>query len=257
MSDEKKPPHSLAAFLRGPAPASGDARLATTAAAENVQADAHAAGKLQAAWTPPPIDSDRSGTDTPTVSPSVSTDGETTRPPPDTPQSTPSFIRASRTTAVRRRTLLWQWLLAATLLATLAVQVLVADRARLAADADWRPLLATLCGALRCELPAWHQPAAFRMLDREVRPATGRHGVLQVQASFRNEARWAQAWPRLQLSLSDADGRVIGSRVFSPQEYLGHPVAPGDTLAPGQGAQISFRVQEPTADTAAFGFEFR
>ncbi|MEF9979752.1 MAG: DUF3426 domain-containing protein, partial [Thermomonas sp.] len=62
-------------------------------------------------------------------------------------------------------------------------------------------------------------------------------------------------WPDLRLSLSDADGRVIGTGVFAPAQYLGEN--PGTApLEPGQSARIAFRVQEPAASTVAFTFEF-
>jgi len=149
----------------------------------------------------------------------------------------------------------WLWPLIALLGLLLAVQILLADRARLAADPRWRPLLETLCGTLGCSLPPWDEPAAFTMLDRKVRPAAQQAGALRVDATFRNDARWPQAWPALQLALSNADGRVLGSRVFLPAEYLG--AAPTTLLSPGQSAQITFMVQEPAAGTVAFSFEFR
>jgi hypothetical protein len=167
----------------------------------------------------------------------------------------PTFARP-RATVRAPRAPVWQWIALCVLALLLVMQILLADRARLATDARWRPLLATLCGALRCELPVWHEPSAFVMLDRDVRPASDQPGVLRIQASFRNDARWSQAWPYLQLSLSDADGRVIGSRVFAPEEYLGHAPPAGETLAPGQSGRIDFRVREPAAGTSAFTFDF-
>ena len=56
-------------------------------------------------------------------------------------------------------------------------------------------------------------------------------------------------------ALSDADGRVLGSAVFTPEQYLG--AAPATRLAPGQSAQASFLVREPAPGTVAFSFEFR
>ncbi|HVJ36773.1 MAG TPA: DUF3426 domain-containing protein [Stenotrophomonas sp.] len=167
----------------------------------------------------------------------------------------PTFARP-RVRARAPRASAWQWMVLAALALLLVMQILLADRARLAADARWRPVLSGLCGMLHCELPVWHEPTAFTMLDRDVRPAPGETGVLRIQASFRNDARWQQAWPWLQLSLSDADGRVIGSRVFSPAEYLGQAPEPGQTLAPGQSGRVDFRVREPAAGTAAFTFDF-
>ncbi|MEA5123658.1 DUF3426 domain-containing protein [Xanthomonas floridensis] len=150
-----------------------------------------------------------------------------------------------------------QWALLVGLVGVLALQIVIADRAHLAGDARWRPVVSAACAVLRCSLPAWREPAALTLLNREVRPMPGMPGVLQIQASFRNDARWAQAWPWLQLSLSDADGRVIGTRVLGPQEYLGQAPAEQDTLAPGQAVQVAFRVREPAASTAAFSFDFR
>jgi hypothetical protein len=148
----------------------------------------------------------------------------------------------------------WRWPLIVLLGLLLGLQILLADRAQLAADPRWRPLLETLCGALRCDLPPWDEPGAFTMLDRKVRPAT-QPGALRVDATFRNDARWPQPWPALQLALSDADGRVLGSRVFQPVEYLG--AAPTTLLSPDQSAQITFVVREPAPGTVAFSFEFR
>ncbi|MEB1528980.1 DUF3426 domain-containing protein [Xanthomonas sp. WHRI 7945] len=150
----------------------------------------------------------------------------------------------------------WQWIALAGLGLLLALQILIADRQRLGADARWRPWVAGVCQALRCSLPPWREPSAFTMLSREVRPLPGRAGTLQIQATFRNDARWAQAWPLLQLSLADADGRTIGSRVLRPEEYLGRTRPDAATLAPGQSAQVAFQVREPAAETAAFSFDF-
>ena len=161
----------------------------------------------------------------------------------------PAF--AAPTAAGRGR---WRWALIALLALLLGLQILLADRARLAADPGWRPVVENLCGALGCTLPAWHEPTAFLMLDRQIRPADT-PGALRVDATFRNDARWAQDWPALQLALSDADGRVLGSAVFTPEQYLG--AAPATRLAPGQSAQASFLVREPAPGTVAFSFEFR
>ena len=148
----------------------------------------------------------------------------------------------------------WRWPLIALLALLLGLQILLADRARLAADPGWRPVVERLCAVLGCTLPSWHEPTAFLMLDRQIRPADT-PGALRVDATFRNDARWAQDWPALQLALSDADGRVLGSAVFTPEQYLG--AAPATRLAPGQSAQASFLVREPAPGTVAFSFEFR
>ena len=135
------------------------------------------------------------------------------------------------------------------------IQLLLADRARLATDAGGRPVVAALCAVLRCSLPAWREPAAIAVEQRDVRPVPGRPGVLRASATIRNDGRWAQAWPRLVLTLSDVDGRALGMRAFEPAEYLAAP--PQDvTIARGASASLLMDIVEPSPHAVAFNFSF-
>jgi len=177
-------------------------------------------------------------------------------PTPARKATGPRFLHRARTTPVHARRARWQWTAAAALALLLCVQVVVADRARLAAQAGWRPVVLALCGVFRCDVPTWREPGAFTMLSRDVRPVPGAPGTLQAQATFRNEARWAQAWPVILLTLKDADGRTLGARALQPGDYLpdGEAASP---IGPGQSAQMAVRVREPSANVVAFSFDFR
>ncbi|MCL6713443.1 DUF3426 domain-containing protein [Pseudomonas sp. R2.Fl] len=168
----------------------------------------------------------------------------------------PSFLHGQAPARAPSRIPRWQWATLIVLAVVLVLQVLLADRARLSADAGWRPVLASLCNALGCSLPPWREPQAFAMLDRDVRPVPGAPGVLLAQATFRNDARWAQSWPVLTLTLKDADGRTLGARALRPAEYLPRDSAAQATIGPGQSAQVAVRVREPSANVVAFSFDF-
>ena len=167
----------------------------------------------------------------------------------------PRFLQTAARQAVRAAPR-WPWALGCVALAALVcLQVLLADRARLAADPQWRPRLQTLCAALRCELPAWRQPQAFRVLAREIRPHPQRPGVLLLTATFRNDAAYAQAWPRLEVNLGDLDGQSLGLRRFAPREYLGaEPTS--SRIEPGQAANASLAIVAPGKRALAFGLDF-
>ena len=205
-------------------------------------------------------DSDDTNADiaTPQASPVIASVAMTSAATATTAQasSTPSFTRQRARPSVPARAMRWQWAVTILLALALLIQVLVADRNTLAADAGWRPLITRMCATLGCSVPAWHQPGAFTMLSREVSPLRGIAGGLQVQASFRNDARWSQSWPVLVLSLSDADGRTVGERAFTSGEYLGADATQKE-LGAGQSAQISLQLHEPNPDVVAFSFEFR
>jgi hypothetical protein len=169
------------------------------------------------------------------------------------PAAQPASHRWSPTPATRRRLQLASVPL---LLLVLLLQCVLANRTQLAADARWRPLVTRVCAALSCTLPPWHEPAAFTLLDRTVRPDPLRPGVLHVTAGFRNDANWPQAWPSLTLTLSDADGRVAGERVFAPNEYL-VPMPTQEAMASGQRARVALDLVEPANHPVAFTFDFR
>lgn len=171
-------------------------------------------------------------------------------------QITPSFARAQSSDAGAARTLSWPTIAAIIGLSTLFVlQMLLADRARLATNERWRPLLETLCGALACDLPPWREPAAFELLQRDVRQHPTVPGALRVSASFRNDARWPQPWPRLRLTLSDVNGRTAGERRFEAREYLGGAPAQAE-LASGETATVAMDILEPAAHIVAYDFSF-
>ena len=163
----------------------------------------------------------------------------------------PSFVEAP---APQHRRL-GEWSVLVVLALLLAGQLFFSERTRLAANAQWRPLVTALCDVTGCNVPAWHEPGAFVMLSRDVIAVPGRSGVLRVQASIRNDARWPQPWPALVLSLSDANGRLLGSRRFRPGDYLGR-LPDTRLLQSGQAAQLAFDIVEPGAGVVAFDFRF-
>lgn len=206
----------------------------------------------------PSVDEDQSAQ--PSVAAPTAASSTTVAPAAATRRSgarAPAFLRGGeRTRAPAHRAMRWQVIAVIVLALSLLVQMLLADRARLAGDASWRPLIVGLCNVLGCSVPPWREPQAFVMLDRDVRPLPGVAGVLQARATFRNEARWAQPWPTLVLTLQDADGRQLGARALGPADYLRGQAA-NQELAPGQSAQVAVNIREPSADVVAFSFDFR
>jgi hypothetical protein len=176
------------------------------------------------------------------------------RPRTPRPRHAPSFVRTHAPASAKRTDWRW-WLALAVLVLLLVLQLLLAQRNELAADARWRPLITQVCTVLRCELPPWREPTAFTMLHRSVQPKPGAPGVLNVTASFRNDARWPQPWPTVLLSLSDVDGRQVGLRAFTSLEYRKGDDA--DRIAPGQSASVQLDVIEPAPRIVAFTFDFQ
>ncbi len=148
------------------------------------------------------------------------------------------------------------WVIPPVLLLGLALQVMLADRTRLAANPHWRPRIVALCGWLGCSVPAWREPQAFHVTARELRAHPSAAGALLVTATFRNDAAYAQAWPVLQLSLANHDGDALGLRRFTPREYLGSDPS-SKWIGPGQSASVTLEVLDPGKRAVTFEFDFR
>nr|WP_255699639.1 DUF3426 domain-containing protein [Luteimonas sp. Y-2-2-4F] len=216
------------------------------------EAEAEAAPEAAPVAAPPPA---------PERAPAPARTEAPPHPPAASPERTPaartapSFLsRRSGTAPAPPRERLAVAIAIPLLLLALGAQLLLADRARLAADPAWRPWVAAACTVARCTLPPWREPAAIALLQRDVRPHPDRPGQLQVAATLRNDAGRAQAWPMLSLTLSDAEGRPLGARWFAPEEY--RPAGAADTLAPGESAGFRLDIVEPSPHTVAFNFDF-
>ncbi|MDQ3040006.1 MAG: DUF3426 domain-containing protein, partial [Pseudomonadota bacterium] len=116
----------------------------------------------------------------------------------------PSFAKRPVPGAMITHRARWPWPLAAGLMLLLLLQLIVADRVSLAAHPGWRVTITKVCNVLRCDIPPWREAGAFTMLTRDVHAHPAIADALRIRAAFRNDARWAQPWPQLVVTLSDA-----------------------------------------------------
>ena len=114
----------------------------------------------------------------------------------------------------------WPWTLGATLvLLALIAQAMIAFRVDLAVKyPQSRPLLDMLCDYAACtvELPA--APDLVSIESSDLHP--GKKGGLELNATLRNRAPHAQAWPHLELTLTDGADKPIVRKVITPEQYL-------------------------------------
>ena len=101
-----------------------------------------------------------------------------------------------------------------------------------------------------------HDPSTLELLSREIRPHPSVPSALIISATLRNDAKFTQAFPAVEITLSDLDENRIAMRRFAPQEYLGDTRAVATGLAPGGTAALVFEVADPGKNAVAFEFKF-
>ena len=116
-----------------------------------------------------------------------------------------------------------------------------------------RPTLESACAIAGCSVPLPRLPERLMIETSDLRaldPSRPHRVVLAT--TVRNAAPVTQAYPILELSLTDARDKLTARKVFSPQEYLETPPAKGAGL--GADAEFSVRMQIDIGDIEASGY---
>lgn len=151
----------------------------------------------------------------------------------------------------------WPWISLSVLLALgLVGQLAWYQRQVLLVDPELRPWLDAACVRINCQLPLRTEPDELSLLDRDVKPHPRSKGALMISASLRNDARFTQAFPIVEVTLTDLSRRPVALRRFHPHEYLSDNSAAASGLAPQATLPLVFEVVDPGRQAVNFEFAF-
>ncbi|WP_028310617.1 DUF3426 domain-containing protein [Derxia gummosa] len=134
------------------------------------------------------------------------------------PDRVPSFMRqrAEMSRALR----LALRVVAPVLALTLAGQALWLFHDEVAAALPaTRPALEAACARARCVIELPKRAHQLRVASAELRQ-TSEDGGHDLHVGLRNESHWNQAWPVLDVSLTDVQGKLIARRMLAATDYL-------------------------------------
>ena len=83
-----------------------------------------------------------------------------------------------------------------------------------------RPLLATLCQVLHCKINLLANPDLIKLDASELQTLPDKPRVVVLNATLRNLAPYRQAYPNLELTLTDSANQALARRQFLPSDYL-------------------------------------
>ena len=134
-------------------------------------------------------------------------------------------------------------------------QLVYAQRDAFAQDPSLRPLLLRMCEPLGCTLPPRRDVARIELVRRSVYSHPNAEDALIIDATFVNNAPFAQPHPVLTVSLGDVRGEPLIRRNFRPQEYL-PGLDPDQRMAPGAPVRVTLEVRDPGRAVRTFELDF-
>ncbi|MDR0379045.1 MAG: DUF3426 domain-containing protein [Candidatus Accumulibacter sp.] len=144
-------------------------------------------------------------------------------------------------------------LVAVILLLALAGQAVFHFRSELAVSMPGlRPALEVFSLAVDGPLPLPRNAELIGIETSDLQTDMARNRLLVLNTTLRNKAPYGQAYPSLELSLTDTQDTVIARRIFSPQDYLPEKAA-GIPFFPAN-ADLAVRLWIEAVDLSAAGY---
>lgn len=126
-------------------------------------------------------------------------------------------------------------------LALLAQCVLVFRSEIVQSSPQFRPFMENLCAGLGCELPLPQDASEIAIESSDIQPDASREAFFTLHATLRNRADFPQAYPHLEITLTDARDKALVRKVLEPTQWL-----------PGNAPKDAFPAKREVATRISF-----
>jgi predicted Zn finger-like uncharacterized protein len=149
----------------------------------------------------------------------------------------------------------WPWIVGSLLFLLLGLaQVLYFYRIDIAAQLPGlKPVLSSYCELLKCTIPLPEKMEMISIESSDLEADALQPNVVTLTALLHNRAEFAQAYPKLELSLTDIQDKVVARRVFVPEEYLNTVEDPTRGLSSNR--EITIQLHLDTFDLKPSGYK--
>ena len=140
-------------------------------------------------------------------------------------------------------------------LMALAAQITYFYSSELGRDLDLRPHVLLVCKALGCIIQPQVDAGLIELTKTRVSPHPKYANVLRLRATLINRASFSQAYPLIEISLSNRNGNIVGRRTYRPEQYLSKQKNPLQNMTPNVIVHAKLEITSPSR--RADGFEIR
>jgi predicted Zn finger-like uncharacterized protein len=119
----------------------------------------------------------------------------------------------------------------------------------------------TLCEKIECNTLSQRDPTKIKLISRNVFSHPNEQDVLIINIILKNNAKFEQAYPVIQIDFSDRRGGIIAARRFYPFEYLTDQSQTSESkqahlLQPDTETNIKLEIKDPGDDAVTYEFTF-
>jgi predicted Zn finger-like uncharacterized protein len=118
------------------------------------------------------------------------------------------------------------------------------------------PYAKQVCKEIDCRLIRQRDARAIKLINRDVRLHPDYQDALLVNAAMKNELPVRQPYPKVQLTLFDTSGSLLGYREFVPDDYLDSSIEIEKGMPIDSPVYFVLEVSGPTAGAVSFEFRF-
>ena len=118
------------------------------------------------------------------------------------------------------------------------------------------PYIKQVCNELDCKVLRHRDTQAIKLVNRDVRLHPDYQGTLLVNATMNNELSVRQPYPRVQLTLFDTSGALLGHREFIPSDYLDESIDLDEGMPANILVHFVLEVSGSIAGAVSFDFSF-
>ncbi len=115
-----------------------------------------------------------------------------------------------------------------------------------------KPALVRYCRILECSVPLPQRASLMSIESSELQDDPAHKNRIILIALLRNRAAYAQAFPDLELTLTDTQDNTLARRIFRPKDYLPAPKNATAGLLANQ--ELGIRLLLDTADLKPVGY---
>ena len=105
-----------------------------------------------------------------------------------------------------------------------------------------KPYLVKACKPLKCTVDLPKKIELIAIDDSDIQEDADYKNLMRFSSTLINQAGFNQAFPNLELTLTDIDDKPQLRRIFKPSEYLPNGVEASEGLNPGQEIKIKLAI---------------